>query len=412
MKILLINNFHYRRGGSEAVYFNTADLLRKKGHEVVFFSTVDPLNTSCGQEEYFIRQNKDMPAFHGALNYFYNTDAKHSLARLVEREKPDIAHVHLFWGGISPSIFGVLKKHGIPLVHTVHDYRIVCPAYAFLLPCGEICEKCQGRKFYQCAKNKCAKGSRVQSMLMSAEMYFRNRFYNPVKNIDGFIFVSEFSRKKHQQYMRGITERNSIVLYNTVPDFVAPAVVGDGDEKYFLYFGRLSHEKGLRTLMKAFMQMPDLKLRVVGTGPEEASLKQFVENAGADNIRFWGYKTGGELQAAIANASFVIVPSEWYENNPMAIVESYALGTPVIGSAVGGIPEIIENGKTGFTFSPKDVAGLCTAIRNAIGLPEDEYLCMRSHARRFADKHFEQEVHYARLAKFYEKILNAKDGKN
>lgn len=405
MKILLINNFHYRRGGSEAVYFNTADLLRKKGHEVVFFSTVDPQNTSCGQEEYFIRQNKDVPALRGALNYFYNKEAKRSLAKLIEREKPDVAHVHLFWGGISPSIFGVLKKHGVPLVHTAHDYRMVCPAYAFKLLGGEICERCQGRKFYLCAKNKCAKGSLAQSILMSAEMYFRNMFFNPVKNIDGFIFVSEFSRKKHQQYMPGITESNSIVLYNTVPDFVVPAAAGNGDEKYFLYFGRLSHEKGLHTLMKAFLQMPDLKLRVVGTGPEEVALKQLVENAGARNIRFLGYKTGSELHTAIAGASFVIVPSEWYENNPMAIVESYAHGTPVIGSALGGIPEIVENGKTGFIFSPKDVSGLCTVIRNAMGLSEDEYLCMRNHARRFAAEHFDRDSHCQRLVEFYKYVI-------
>ena len=131
MKVLLINNFHYRKGGSEAVYFNTADILLKHGHEVIFFSTTDQRNIDCGPKEYFVRQNKDVSAIRGALNYFYNTEAKRNLAKLIEREKPDIAHVHLFWGGISPSIFGVLKRYGIPLVHTVHDYRMVCPAYAF-----------------------------------------------------------------------------------------------------------------------------------------------------------------------------------------------------------------------------------------------------------------------------------------
>ncbi len=408
MKVLLINNFHYRKGGSETVYFNTADILLKHGHEVIFFSTTDQRNIDCGQKEYFVRQNKDVSAIRGALNYFYNTEAKRNLAKLIEREKPDIAHVHLFWGGISPSIFGVLKRYGIPLVHTVHDYRMVCPAYAFKLPNGTICEKCQGRKFHLCAKNRCAKGSLVQSSIMSIEMYVRNMFFNPVKNIDGFIFVSEFSRKKHRQYMRGITDDNSIVLYNTTPD--NPMPLSDTENDYFLYFGRLSYEKGLDTLIKTFIDLPDINLKIAGTGPEEMHLKESASQAG--NIKFLGYKTGAELQSIIANAKFVIVPSEWYENNPMTIIEAYSLGTPIIGSAIGGIPEIVEEGKTGFLFPSRDIASLRETIRNAENISPAHYNTMSEYTKRYAAAHFAQEIHYDKLIEFYKKFLNAKDGKN
>lgn len=405
MKVLLINNFHYRKGGSEAVYFNTADILLKHGHEVIFFSTTDQRNIDCGQKEYFVRQNKDVSAIRGALNYFYNTEAKRNLAKLIEREKPDIAHVHLFWGGISPSIFGVLKRYGIPLVHTVHDYRMVCPAYAFKLPNGTICEKCQGRKFHLCAKNRCAKGSLVQSCIMSIEMYVRNMFFNPVKNIDGFIFVSEFSRKKHRQYMRGITDDNSIVLYNTTPD--NPMPLSDTENDYFLYFGRLSYEKGLDTLIKTFIDLPDINLKIAGTGPEEMHLKESASQAG--NIKFLGYKTGAELQSIIANAKFVIIPSEWYENNPMTIIEAYSLGTPIIGRAIGGIPEIVEEGKTGFVFEPQNIDSLRKVLTDTINMPINQYTAIQNNTREYAKAHFDTVRYYKKLIAFYNEYLYEKE---
>ncbi|RJR10592.1 hypothetical protein C4588_03060 [Candidatus Parcubacteria bacterium] len=179
MKILQINNFHFRRGGSEAVYFNTAELLRRKGHEVIFFSSQNAENVPCAQSKYFVSNINDIPRWKGLQNYFYNREAKVKLRKLIADEKPDIAHVHLFWGNISPSIFSVLKKHNIPLIHTAHDYRIVCPAYTFTDINGNVCEKCKGKHFFYCAVRRCSKGKFLESLIMASEMYFRNAFFPP-----------------------------------------------------------------------------------------------------------------------------------------------------------------------------------------------------------------------------------------
>ena len=167
MKVLLINNFFYKKGGSETVFFNTADVLREAGHEVFFFSYDDEKNIHTRDHEFFIPQGGTLQKLR---NYFSNPDAARKLDEVLTKEKPDIAHAHLFWGGISPSIFAVLKKHDIPFVHTAHDYRMVCPAYLLTDGKGNFCERCKGGKFYNCAIHRCSKGSVVESMLMTIEM--------------------------------------------------------------------------------------------------------------------------------------------------------------------------------------------------------------------------------------------------
>ena len=298
MKILQINNFHYRRGGSEAVYFNTAELLKKYGHEVIFFSSKMPDNLPCEQSKYFVSNINDIPRWKGLHNYFHNREAKAKLEALILAEKPDIAHAHLFWGNISPSIFSVLKKHKIPLIHTAHDYRMVCPAYTFTDIQGSVCEKCRGQHFYWCAAKRCSKGSALESFVMAAEMYFRNAFFSPVKNLDGVIYVSNFSKQKHLQYNPNFSEVPDMALYNFVSeknsDFLA-----QNKRSYFIYFGRLSHEKGLRTLIEAFRQMPAASLKIVGTGPEEKELIDYVRRNKILNVEFMGYKTGDKLKKIV-----------------------------------------------------------------------------------------------------------------
>ncbi len=405
MKILQINNFHYRKGGSEAVYFNTAELLKKNGHEVIFFSSNNAENIFCEEGKYFVSNINDIPRWKGVQNYFYNREAKAKLEALILAEKPDIAHAHLFWGNISPSIFSILKNHNIPLLHTAHDYRMVCPAYTFTDIQGSVCEKCRGQHFYWCAAKRCSKGSALESFVMAAEMYFRNAFSPPVKNLDGVIYVSNFSKQKHLQYNRAFSNVPDIVLYN----FVVRSnrrYLAQSERKYFLYFGRLSHEKGLHTLIEAFRQMPEASLKIVGTGPEEKELIDYVRMNTIENIEFKGFKTGDALKQLVAEAAFVIVPSVCYENNPMTIIEAYSMGVPVIGAQIGGIPEILPDGKTGFLFAPKDVEGLKYAVSRASRLNAAEYKAMRDNALQFAADHFDEHLYYQKLIDFYGKILS------
>ena len=397
MKVLLINNCFFRRGGSEAVFFGTADLLREMGHDVVFFSIEDDQNIHTDRHEYFIGRGGRLSQM---KDYFSNTKAAKVIEEIIVKEKPDIAHAHLLWGGIGPSIFSVLKKYGIPLVHTVHDYRMVCPAYTFRNGCGEVCEKCKGGHFMECFKGRCSKGSAVQSALMTAEMYYRNRKWHPAKEMDGIIYVSNFAKQKHEEFDKKFIETKNTVLYNfTTVGENYPPVEKDGG--YYLYYGRLSHEKGIAALVEAFSKHPELKLKVVGTGPKENELKQ----KNYANVEFLGYKTGSELYNLVRNARYVCVPSEWYENNPMTIVEAYSMGVPVIGANIGGIPEIIEEGKTGFLFESGDADSLEKAINQSLVVNEKQYALMKKGTVMFAKDHFDSEKYKERLIEFYNEVI-------
>ena len=400
MKVLLINNFHYRKGGSESVYFNTAELLCRAGHEVIFFSFADPEIEECAEQEYFAERRNGL--LKSAADYFYNRNAARKLELLLQHKRPDIAHIHLIWGGMSPSILRVLKRHGIPVVHTAHDYRMVCPAYTFRTPDGKICERCKGRRFYRCALHSCSKGNRIQSVIMAAEMYMRNICFNPARMLDGVIFVSRFSQQKHFQYAPQLQNVESTVLCNMAPD-TDTRFMNNGRRAYFLYAGRLSGEKGVGLLISAFASMPDMQLKIVGTGPDEEQLRQQAK--GCSNITFEGYKNGDELRQIIADASFVIVPSQWYENNPMSIIEAYAHGVPVIGSNIGGIPEIVEEGVTGYLFETGNVRALCTAVRQAAQLDMQEYTTLSNGARNFASDKFERSNYAMRLTDFYSQCI-------
>lgn len=409
MKILLINNFHYHKGGSEAVYFHTAEMLENQGHEVIYFSQKNEFNESSAWEKYFSRNNDGLPKWKGVCRYFYNREAKKNLERLVQKEKPDIAHVHLFWGGLSPSIFSVLKKHKIPIIHTAHDHRMVCPAYLFRDRNGRICEACNGGKYYNCLLKKCAKGKLLESLIMTAEMYFRNSFYHPVGNLDGIIFVSEFERNKHIEHNPKFSLVKSRVLYNTISPH---AFENTCQRKFFLFVGRLSPEKGILNLVRAFKTLPGIDLKIVGTGPQEAEIKEFITHNKLQNIEMLGFKSGNELKFVMSEASFIIAISECYETSSMTTIEAYSLGVPVIGVRIGGIPEIVEEGKTGFLFEPGCVEQICSIVKKANGLAEDKYRNLCTRARQFAKEHFDEDRYYRELISFYKEVAENHRMKN
>lgn len=407
MKILLIDVYNFNKGGAETVCFNTGRLLEEYGHEVVYFTLKWKNNRPSPYSKYFpasketrrglLRQVKNL------VNYFYHFEAAKKIDQLIQDEKPNLAHIHLMWGQITPSIFPVLRKYHIPILFTVHDYRIVCPAYTFRDGSGRICEACHGRNFYKCFTHTCCKGSKLMSAVMAAEQYFRNAFFNPAKYIDGFIYVSKFARNIQEKYMPALKAKPNITLYNFSTSIVSePKAMPT--EKYFLFFGRLSYEKGVTTLLKAFKDLPQCRLKVVGTGPKEEELKAFMKGNGMKNVTFLGYKTGKELTDLVSNAYFVIVPSEWYENNPMTIIEAYSVGTPVIGARIGGIPEIVVDGQIGFQFESGNVADLRNTVLKAGALSEKTYTGFSQCTITFANENLSKESYCAKLIEFYRRF--------
>lgn len=408
MKILLIDVYNYNKGGAETVCFNTGKMLEEQGHKVVYFTLKWKDNNPSPYSKYFPESKETRKGpfkqVKNVVNYFYHFEAARKIELLIKDEKPNLAHIHLLWGQITPSIFPVLKKYGIPILFTVHDYRIVCPAYTFRDGSGKICEECKGKYFYRCFTHTCCKGSKILSAVMMAEQYFRNRFFNPAKYIDGFVYVSNFARDIQEKYMPEVRMIPNITLYNFSLSIASTPKVMPKD-KYLLFFGRLSYEKGVRTLLEAIRNVSDCKMKIVGTGPKEEELRRYVANSKMNNVEFLGYKRGKELSDLVANAYYVVVPSEWYENNPMTIIESYSVGTPVIGANIGGIPEIIVNGRTGFLFESGDVEDLESTIKCATSLSDAEYSRLSEGALEFAHDNFSLDSYIPRLISFYNKFL-------
>lgn len=415
MKILEINVFNYRKGGSEAVYFSTMELLKEHGDEVVNFALKWAENEHSPQEKYFPESKETrrgiLSPIKNIVNYFYDGEAARKLESLILQEKPDIAQVHLIWGQITGSILPVLRKYHIPVIFTIHEYRIVCPAYTFRNGKGEVCEKCQGKHFYKCITNKCCKGSCGLSAMMAAEQYFRNKFTNPAKYIDGLIYVSQFAKSKLEQYMPALKDKPNMVLYNLTDGIRSEVTKEEKTEKYYLFFGRLSYEKGIKTLILAFRETPQCKLKIAGTGPLEEDLKEFVRENKMDNVEFLGYQSGEPLQKLVSNAYFIMVPSEWYENNPMTIIEGYAAGVPVIGARIGGIPEIIDDGNTGYLFESGNKDELVKMINRSRLLDDSEYWTMCDGALKFAKEHFCRDEYYPKLMSFFKKLKNFENEK-
>jgi glycosyltransferase involved in cell wall biosynthesis len=404
MKILQLNNYHFIKGGADRVYFNTAKLLKDHQHEVQYFSSRHPNNVPAEYVKKFasINDNREtnfLQKIGGAKDYIYNKSAYKNLGELLKEYKPDIAHLHLFYGGLSGSVLKALKKHNVPIVETVHDYRLLCPANAFLDSNNQICEKCKNKSYYQCATNKCLEGNFFYSSILALEAYTRKYLIDPLDYINHFIFVSRFSQQKHIEFNdRYLNKSTHLYNFTSIPE----QFLESNNESYFLFFGRLSKEKGLHTLLDAAIKN-NINLKIAGTGPLQNEIAGYAENN--KNIEFLGYQSGDMLTQLIKASSFIIVPSEWYENNPMTIIEAYALGKPVIGANIGGIPEIVIDNYTGFLFKSRDANDLANAIMRGKQLSGDEYVTMSANARNFAEVNFSADAHYEKLIAVYAQII-------
>ncbi|MDR1356739.1 MAG: glycosyltransferase [Tannerellaceae bacterium] len=403
MKVLQINKYFYRKGGADTVFFNTMRMLEERGHEVVPFALRNEKNLRSDYEQYFVPYPELGESSLGekvrrAPSFVYNRRAAAMLEKLLKAERPDIAHVHLMFNSLSVSILPVLRKYGIPVVMTVHDYRLICPAYLFTDGNGRICERCKTGNYYNCILRRCSKGRLFNSLMLASDSYFRRYIIKPIDYVDRFIFVSRFAMEKHIEFSAKYAGKSE-VLPNFTP-LLPCAAVAKGD--YCLYIGRISEEKGIPTLVEA-VKGSGIQLRVAGTGPLLESLRR----QSPPNVEFTGHKSGDELYDYIRRARFVVVPSECYENNPMSVIEAMTLGTPVIGSRIGGIPELIEDGLNGYLFEPGSPRDLRLTLDKALSMPADKYDTLRREAQTFARANFGEEAYYRKLITLYNNtILN------
>ena len=390
------------------VYLNTGELLSRMGHDVSYFSTNSPKNEPTRYSEYFI---DDIDALElgftkqllSTPRKLYAFEAKRNLERLIRDIKPEIAHVHLYKGGLTASILPVLRKNRIPVIITLHDYSLLCPRNILIDGDGNICEKCLNRPFY-CVIKRCNRKNIFYSTINYIEYEINNKIYKPQKYFNRIICVSKFNCQKHS--MRPNLRDRLVHIYNFSPEI--ETIVPDHIKgEYFLYFGRLSDEKGIKTLVKAWKELDSrYKLKIVGEGKLYQELVREVKDNKEGNIDLLGFKSGEELKGIVRNASLVIIPSECYENNPMTIIEAYSMGKPVIGSNVGGIPEILMDKKTGFLFEMRNAGDLVSKIRHAFSLIPREYELLSKNARQFAEDNFSEKAHYKQLIRVYTEVID------
>jgi len=364
MKVLQINKFFRQVGGSERYMFEVSQLLQNEGHEVIFFAMRHPENEHSPQESFFvstIEYGDTTPVYKLKTLWrtvgktVYSFESRRKMRALVEAERPDMAHIHVISHQISPSILDALRDAGVPTVQSMHDYKQVCPSYQlYIHHKGEICERCLSGNYYNAVLQRCIKKSIPGSILAAGAQYLHRASHIYEKNIDFFIAPSRFMRDK---LVEGGVPREKIRVLAYGIDIGAYAPNYDAGD-YAVYFGRLSPEKGLTTLLHAMERIPDLKLVVVGEGPHRAELERAAERRGLVNISFVGHKDGDALKDLVRNAAFSVLPPEWYENSPLSIYESHALGTPVVASRIGGIPELIEDDESGLLFTPGDAEEL------------------------------------------------------
>lgn len=409
MKILQVNNYHYLKGGSERVYLGTSKLLEDKGHSVIHFSVRDPLAKDSPTMEYFVdpvnyegRNQSLYRRIRSALRFIYSREAADKLEGLLEKEKPDIAHLHIFYGRLSSSILPVLKKYNVPMVMTVHEYRMMCPISMMLNRKGDACEKCAGGAYFNCVLYRCNRGSFVYSTVSAMESYFRDYQYPYEHYIDRFIFVSKYLMEKHLQYKPTLKEKMALIYHFINYEEIVP-LFRPGD--YYLYFGRLSREKGLMTFLKVCRRLPGFQFKIVGDGPLKVQIVNYIERNKLHNVALEGHLTGDELSQVISQSKYIVAPSEGYETFGLNIIEGFAHGKPVIASSVGAIPEIVQDHVNGFLFPATDEESLATVIQKADQLTTEEYAVLSQRARQSVETRFGRKRYYEELMAVYDEVM-------
>lgn len=405
MRILFSNNFFYERGGAEKSLFDTARLLEENGHDIFFFSSKFKENVSYTYEKYFTsdidyQSHSIVDKLRSLSKIYYNFESNRKVIKLLkEIGDIDIAHMNNIMYRVGVSIVRTFKEKSIPVVYHLRDYNLMCGAIS-LTANGEICEGCKDFNFSNVLKERC-KGGFTGSLAIYTSMVFYHKIMDIFKDVDLFISPSNFMKTK---YLELGFNKNIEVLPNfiNIEDF-EPCYKDDGS---YVYFGRLAPEKGIYTLLNICKRLPALKFKIIGAGPLEEHCKSFITENNLTNVRFLGYMSGKKLYEEIKMSKASIVPSEWYENNSKSIMESMALGKPVIASRIGGNPELVRERENGYLFEPFNEEDLVDKLM--IAEKEGGWEDMGKRGREIIEMYYNPQIYYERLIGIYEKIAGGK----
>jgi glycosyltransferase involved in cell wall biosynthesis len=394
MKILFVNKFLYRNGGSETYIFKLGEYLKSQNHEIQYFGMEHERrcvgnNINAYTSSMDFHKGGKLSKLHYPIKTIYSIESRKKIRLVLDDFQPDIIHLNNFNYQLTPSVILEIDKYKkrtgrkVKIVFTAHDYQLVCPNHMMSNPqTHENCEKCLGGKFVSCVKGKCIHGSFLNSVIGSLEAYLWN-MKGIYKSIDIMICCSQFVKSKLDS--NPVFAKKTITLHNFIDDVLWTDTI---KKDYVLYFGRYSEEKGIKTLLNVCKTLPDVNFIFAGTGPLKSEISH------VPNIKDVGFQNGKALETLIREARFSVYPSEWYENCPFSVMESQTYGTPVLGANIGGIPELIDAGRTGELFKSGDEANLKAAIER---LWHD-----RALTERYAKNC--KNIKFDTIAQYYEKL--------
>ncbi len=392
MKILLAHNYYQHRGGEDVVFELERDLLRREGHEVVEY---------CRSNDE-LHQLTVLGKIATAKSTLWASGSHHDFRALLGRERFDLVHVHNTFVQISPSIYWACREAEVPVVQTLHNYRLFCSSANFVRD-SHVCRECVDRGIWRGVRHACYHGSRPATATVALMLLAHRWFGTWTTCIDRYIALSNFARD--QFVAAGLPAEKILIKPNFVyPDPGCRTEAGD----YAVYLGRLSEEKGVATLLSAFKQLRGrMPLIVIGDGPLRTALQARADSEGLSSLQFRGWLERQEATALLKGARFLVMPSECYETFGIAVAEAYACGVPVIASALGSIGEIVDDGQTGLSFQPGDIAGLADKMAWAWDHPE-MMAAMGQAARARYEAQYTATRNYAMLMDVYRAAIAAR----
>jgi len=411
MRILLVNYRYFISGGPEKYMFNIKKMLEDNGHEVIPFSVHGNQNVETEYSRYFVEpiggrdavyydEYKKTPRVIWQLfsRSCYSLEVEKAIQREIKDVKPDLVYIIHFVNKLSPSVICGAKKLGVPVVLRLSDYFLLCPRFDFLSD-KKICEECLTRGYHRCIQKRCVKGSLGASVIRVLSMKIHN-LLKVYDDVDAFITPSRFLKQKLAENGFQPGKITCIPTFTSSKTQVGEPCVGS----YGLYFGRITEEKGVETVVKAYEKLPDHKVKIMGddTTEEAVRLKKYVVEQELTNIEFVGFRRGEELEEIIKGARFTMIPSIWYDNLPNTALESFQYSKPVIASNIGSLPELVEDGFNGFLFDPYSPEELAEKIRRF----DDEALVakMGANSRKRLEEKFAPETHYRALMEVFERV--------
>jgi len=394
VKVLMVHNYLRPPSGENTVFEQERQLLESKGHKVVAYT----------------RQNSEIETMRFSertmlpLRVFWSVTDHEEISRIARREKPDVAHFHNIFPLVSPAAYRACKSAGIPVVQTLHHFRIVCPG-ALLFREGRVCEDCSGMHFLPGIRHGCYRNSSVQTAGMAAVVLFHRIIRTWQDCVDLYIALSDFALETYRRL--GFPSRNFYVKTNFLQNPVEPSAE---DEGYGIYIGRIGEEKGIPALIDALKESPEIPFKMIGDGPLTDYLVGRLKEHRLDNIEYLGVRSHSECMRYLVKSRFMVLPSQWYEGVPMVLLEAMSAGKPAIVSNIGVLPEMIKDGRNGLVFAPGVTEELSERMKRHYSDP-DGAREMGKKGRALFEEKYTREVNYSMLMEAYRKAIEIGNGK-